>query len=219
MKHTIKIISLSVVAVMFLAACATDPITKPVLNEAPAQKELIQDQYATTDMKMDMSEIIEYPLWTDRNVWAGEIKVSNDVENIYVTYYLHDDWSMIESSLHVANSPSGIPADLNGSPLPQQFAYQTSMDRGKRIFTYQIPLRDLGLRFGDLLYLASLVEVVPSGDKNLDALDRDSESGIKMPVAFNWWHTGQYLVSSELLGQENAPRVSAQVSKDKPANQ
>lgn len=219
MMNTIKIISLSVVALMTLAACATDPITKPELKEASAQQELIKEQYPTADMKMDMSEIIEYPLWTDRNVLAGEIRVSNDVENIYVTYFLHDDWSMIESRLHVANSPSGIPTDPYGSPLPEQFEYQTSMDRGKRMFTYQIPLRDLELRFGDLLYLASLVEVEPSGDKNLDALDRDSESGIKMPVTFNWWHSGQYLVSTELLGQENAPRVSARLAKDKPANQ
>ena len=69
-----------------------------------------------------------YPTWTTnllagQNTDVGDVIVTNDGTNLYVTYALVDGWCMTESHLAVATTKAAIPHTKKGNPIPGQFAY------------------------------------------------------------------------------------------------
>ena len=212
MKNIIKLSLLMVVSLLALAACdTTNSITQPEMKANVNPVDKIYMMAPVSDQGEIKSGILngsnEFPLWDVRNVNAGEVYVSNDGANLYITYYMHDDWQIKESSLNASLSPQAIPVDPNGIPQPNQFGYQVSMNRGKSLYTQRIPLAELGIRFGEYVYIASHAEVIPNKDfgKNSEGqLEEQLGEGGANP---EWWWFGKYRVRLNFSGQENAPRV------------
>jgi len=71
---------------------------------------------------------------------VGDVIVTNDGDNIYVTYeILEAGWGMMESHLHVAAELSGIPQTKKGNPKIGKFNYKSSHDMAVK-YTYVVPI-------------------------------------------------------------------------------
>ncbi len=83
-------------------------------------------------------------LWAGQTINAGNLYVSNDDFNLYITYATSGGWELVETHLAVADELSGIPQTKKGNPIPGQFPYATDHDPAVTTYTYVIPLADLG---------------------------------------------------------------------------
>ena len=50
---------------------------------------------------------------------VGDVTVTNDCTNLYVTYRTTPGWCITETHLHVAGSEVDIPQTKKGNPIPQ----------------------------------------------------------------------------------------------------
>ncbi len=77
-------------------------------------------------------------LFAGQTIDAGTVTVSNDANNLYVTFTTSGDWWLDTTHLHVATTASDVPAARNGNPIPGQFDYQTDHDPRVQTFTYTV---------------------------------------------------------------------------------
>jgi len=68
---------------------------------------------------------------------AGDVKVWNDGDYLYVKYVATGNWEITETHLHVAESMEEIP-QKNGNPIPGQFDYKDEHDPAVAEFLYKI---------------------------------------------------------------------------------
>lgn len=73
---------------------------------------------------------------------VGNVTVTNDGENISVTYTTTDGWLLNETHLHIATSYDGIPQTKKENPIPGQFEYSEEHECITTI-TYVVPLDGL----------------------------------------------------------------------------
>jgi uncharacterized repeat protein (TIGR01451 family) len=90
--------------------------------------------------------------WAGQNFEAGTVSVSNDGENLYVTFATSGGWTMSLTHLYVGTTP---PA----SYAPGTFPYQTAHDPAVTSYTYTIALSDIPAEPGDTIYIAAHAEV------------------------------------------------------------
>ncbi|KAF5424271.1 MAG: hypothetical protein C5S44_01935 [Candidatus Methanocomedens sp.] len=96
---------------------------------------------------------------------VGNVTVTNDGENISVTFTTTDGWCMTETHLHIANeSEDGIPQTKKGNPRPGQFDYSEVHEPSVTEYTYVIPLDGLS---GDV-YIAAHAVVRDEGNPIVD---------------------------------------------------
>lgn len=137
---------------------------------------------------------------------VGTVTVSNDAENIYVTFTLDDpDYpNACFGTLHlwVGNNLDNVPSNPQGTPVPGHFCSADGgacMDvTGMTTYTFSIPFSDLNIvdvnqACGLTLYVVSHAEV------DLDCTDGDTGHetafGGPNPGAGNrWWFYGTYTV-------------------------
>ena len=98
-------------------------------------------------------------LLAGQTIGAGTVIVSNDEDNLYVTYTTSAPWRLAQTHLAVATSLADIPRTATGSPEPGQFAYRTTHGAGVTEFVYTIPLADLGAEPGDARIVAAHADV------------------------------------------------------------
>jgi len=77
-----------------------------------------------------------------QNIFTGNVIVSNDNENLYVTYKSADGWKIKETHLY-AGTFANIPVNNHNVPVPGQFPIKESFDPAVEMVTYEIPLKDL----------------------------------------------------------------------------
>jgi hypothetical protein len=86
------------------------------------------------------------PLVTDliagQNINAGNIIVTNDATNLYVTYNMTGGWELLETQLYVG-SFEDIPTTPNGNPKIGNFPYKNDSVYFATTYTYTIPLTSL----------------------------------------------------------------------------
>lgn len=97
-----------------------------------------------------------------QNIDAGDVIVTNDEENLYITYSTQypehaeeDGWLISETHFHIADSLDGIPQTKKNNPIPGQFDYQYEYSPPISEVTYTLSLADLGYSGGDELYIAT----------------------------------------------------------------
>jgi hypothetical protein len=203
MKQIIKITLLMTAALLALTACQDNShMTGPDNPARMDPAELVYDSYQLPSHKGPVQEIdSNKPQWQNRNVEAGYMFVSNDTSNLYISYYLFDGWQMSDIRLFVSQSFADLPRDRDGVPIPLDFKYQTAMENCENVFTYTIPLADLGLGRGDRFALASQTVVgdrAPGPVTVCNPRQADSE----------WWYVGQGMIRTGLNGPVTMERVS-----------
>ncbi len=87
------------------------------------------------------------PLLAGKTIDAGEVTVSDDGENLTVTYTTNDPWVLIETHLYVSKKEP-----LKSAPGRFPFKGEGS--------EYIISLEELGAEAGDILYIAAHAELM-----------------------------------------------------------
>ncbi len=206
MKNIIKISILMVLAMVVLTACETsDKISglgsPEQLQSIPQVPENTQVQFVPVQQLGKAG----FPVWKSRSVEAGYLYISNDYENLYVTYNMFDRWNLAQTSVSISRSIDGIPRDPQGIPVPDDFKYQSTLNRCENVFTQVIPLADLGLRPGDAFVIASQARV---GENK--ALGQNSgQLSVCVPgkADAQWWFVGQSKINEDLNRPDKEQRL------------
>lgn len=87
-------------------------------------------------------EAQDYILYGGQTIEVGVLSVTNDGDNLYVTYSTTGCWEIDETHLYVGDAAS-IPTNRANTPIPGQFPYKTEHTAGTTTFTYTVPLAGL----------------------------------------------------------------------------
>jgi hypothetical protein len=163
-----------------------------------------------------------WTLWAGQYKDVGSVTVSNDLDNLYITYTLdYQDPECLDDlgnptpeveaefgTLHlwVGDDLLNVPAVPNGpnagTPIPGQFPYSFDAT-GLQTYTFTVPFDELGITgandaCGTLLYVVAHAEVnYLDCDGNLTG-GGDTGFGGDNPVNVGdpgrWWYYGEYIV-------------------------
>lgn len=92
---------------------------------------------------MDCCEIatVSYDLYGGQTILVGSIDVTNDDNNVYITYNTTGGWTLAETHLYVGDL-AGLPTNGANTPIPGQFP-NAGTHSGATSYTYTIPLANL----------------------------------------------------------------------------
>lgn len=139
---------------------------------------------------------------------VGSVTVSNDLDNVYVTYAL-DYPGATFGTLHawVGNDILNVPANPNGTPVPGQFCSALGGScfdaTGLTTYTFVIPFSetswvDANAGCGQSLHVVTHAEV--NMDSNGDG-DPEHETAFGGPTPGSgprWWFYGSYVICCDL---------------------
>ncbi len=183
MKAIVKLSILLIISLLVLTACETSPnFTEP---------EIMQSIMNIKSVNLNQSS--EYPLWAGQNIDTGNLYVSNDAQNLYVSYVTENGWKLKATHMHVATSLAGIPKNKQGVPVPGKFAFSSSHNPYITEYTYQIPLSSLGLSFGQNIVVAAHAEVLkerPDGSYQQETAFGGNVAG----PGNRWWYYATYTI-------------------------
>jgi len=101
-------------------------------------------------------------LYAGQHIPVGTVTVTNDADEICVTYELDADvaaegWGFTELHLHIAGDADDIPVNRPGNPIPGHFDHKAyfDLDDEKTGYTFCIALADLEVEAGDPVYIAA----------------------------------------------------------------
>jgi len=135
-----------------MVVCAVSSCSDEQLVESSTNAEL-----KTTNDICGEAKIVD--LIAGQHINVGTVSVSNDDENLYVTYETSGNWYLTETHLFVGKE-SDIPLNGGGNPKIGHFPYSESHDDLKT-FTYTIELNDLDECFSVVSH--AVVERIENG--------------------------------------------------------
>jgi hypothetical protein len=196
MIHFIKISLLMVISLLVLVACSDSEqmLTGPNAINQPEGMVQTGLNYLPTGSE----NVVSRPILAPGNVEAGNLFISNDRQNLYVSYYLFEGWQLSETRIAVAPDAGQLPRDEEGNLLPDRFQFQIPQSRCETVFTHKIPLAEAGLNPGDLFVIASQALVAEVRANDLDRLPNICVPG---RVDAEWMFIGQ----SRVKVDPNAP--------------
>jgi hypothetical protein len=100
---------------------------------------------ATVDVTDSNSpcEALVADLLAGQHILSGNVTVTNDLTNLYVTFNTTGGWLMTGTQLYVG-SIGGLPVNNAGNPKIGNFPYKMSFSPYSTSYTYTIPLSSLG---------------------------------------------------------------------------
>jgi hypothetical protein len=136
-----------------------------------------------------------YPIWAGQSNLAGNLTITNDEDFIYVTYTLLEDWSLLETHLHIAADLGGIPKNPAGIPVPGQFDYSMQFDPPASTCTYTIPLENYGFQCGDQIVVAAHA-ALQHWDEQGGVYEQETGWGGDDPgPGPRWWYYALYTIT------------------------
>ena len=126
-----------------------------------------------------------------QNEVIGTVTVTNDDDEITVTYSLAGDWYMTESHLHIASDCGDIPQTGSGNPKVGRFEFSDHYDPATQEDTYVASLDAQGFEPGDLVCIAAHAAVFEDEDDDgvYDAGEREETAwgdGTRFTERGNW---------------------------------
>lgn len=106
---------------------------------------------------------------------VGTVTVSEDGDDISVTYSLDDDWFMTESHLHLATDCDDVPQTGSGNPKVGRFDHSRTYDPAVQEDTYVIDQSAVGFEDDDELCIAA--HAVVFEDEDGDGVFDEEERG------------------------------------------
>lgn len=139
-------IALGLLALLVLTSCSGS--TSPVSTTAQTP-----DNSPTRNYQWNFGDDTVVDLMAGQHIYVGAVTVSNDYENIYVTYQTVGDWYLRETHLDIAATYEDFPTTKKGNPKVGNFGYKASHNPPVQMFTYTVPLGDFGE--GDTIFFAA----------------------------------------------------------------
>lgn len=158
-----KLTSVLALFALILASCEKGGLNEKELNTVT---KINHNSYVVSDDKSVTSDIPEFivtrngivqeeqslarlfckeenfDLVAGQNTFTGYVTISNDAENIYVTYKSQDGWKISEIHLY-AGTFENIPVNSHNVPVPGQFPIKETFSPSVEMVTYEIPIKDL----------------------------------------------------------------------------
>lgn len=150
----------------------------------------------------------DYPIWAGQNINAGTMTVSNDNDNLYISYNMSGDWQLKATHLHIASSLAGIPKNKAGVPIPGQFMYSTTHNPFVTSYTYQFSLSSLGYGFGSNIVIAAHAEVTKYNPTNLTWQNETGWGGNVAGPGNRWWFYAPYTIVQPTRSGDPTPFVA-----------
>jgi hypothetical protein len=171
MKRTIQTISAAAIALFAFVAC--DRQAAPTPQQATNTNTTVSSAPCGTPQVQN--------LMAGQNIVAGSISISNDANNVYVTYSTIGGWEIQKTHLYVGDCAT-IPTNNGGNPVIGQFPNQTSHNPRVTSFTYTVSLANLAACY----CVAAHAEVVRV-DANGNVVQRETGWGQGNPFGGNSW--------------------------------
>lgn len=114
-------------------SCEKEELTNETVPSEPV---------TTQEVGSPCGTAMEQTLYAGQSIDAGTVSVSNDANNLYVTYSTSNGWEMTETHLYVGDC-ADIPTSGNGNPQIGLFPYTTDHSPSATSYTYTIPLSNL----------------------------------------------------------------------------
>lgn len=135
-----------------------------------------------------------WDLTAGQTIKVGTVTVTNDADNLYVTYALtYPDATFGTLHLWAGNNLANMPATGQGAPIPGQFPYQHDAT-GLTTYTFVVPLSSLGIV--DVTTACPLqLFVVTHAEVDLDGEEEGHETAFGGPNpggGLRWWFYGTY---------------------------
>lgn len=135
---------------------------------------------------------VTYSFWAGRHINVGNLLVSNDEQNLYITFKTTGNWWLQLTHLHIATTLGGVP-NRNGIPVPGHFQYKTSHNPRLQTFTYTIPKT---WAEGQNLVIAAHAEVVLLDANGKVIQSETAFGGDTQGPGKRWWFWAGYTVGS-----------------------
>ena len=133
-----------------LPATETRQIPPPLLSTMLASSPALQ--VCGTPVQLTMTD----GKWT-----PGNVTISNDAQNIYVTYTSPDDgWYISDTRLAVMRQASSIPRDGSGRPNPWAFPIAGEHEPVQKSITHTIAISSLGVTAGQTVAISAMAGAV-----------------------------------------------------------
>ncbi len=120
------------------------------------------------------------PLIAEQNITVGEVRIWNNDQNLYVKYQTNRPWYMTETHLYVGTTLPSRSISHGRFPYKHENLNRVLAD------TYTIPLTNLGVQFGGLVYIMAHAVVV-----NINTGDSETAWKEGMPVGQAMYNTYQ----------------------------
>jgi len=177
MKAHKKILLLGLLFIFAIGGCEQSIIEEPEIQESATLQET-SSYKKSTNQELDY---VSFHLYAGQNIDAGEIRVWNDSETLYVKYFT-DGWCITETHLHVATSLEGIPQTRKGNPIPGKFDKKGEHECEMEI-TYAIDLKEMEWKCDQKLYIAAHAVVQKKDNESVE--ETAWGKGIEFP-GNNW---------------------------------
>lgn len=133
-------------------------------------------------------EVVSYDYFAGQNILVGSLDVTNDDQNLYITFNFTGDWYTQQTHLYVGPA-SGLPTNNANTPVPGQFPYATTHNPITQSYTYTIPLSSLD----DCYVIAAHSEMVQlDGSGNVIATETGWSDGTEFPDTPRWGWYSEY---------------------------
>lgn len=132
-------------------------------------------------------EVETYEYFAGQNISIGNLEVTNDDVNLYVTYSFTGDWYMGQTHLYVGDA-AGLPTNPNNIPVPGQFPYSTAHDPAVQSYTYTIPLAGLS----DCYVIAAHAEAMQIENGVITQTETGWSFGTEFPNSPRWGWYSEY---------------------------
>lgn len=110
--------------------------------------------------------IVTAAAFAGQTINAGSITITNDANNIYVTYSMANGYTLTQTHLYVG-PVALIPTNHPGNPMPGQFPYSNVHDHATT-FTYIIPVSRIGNNTCGAIAAHATVEKLDAGGQVID---------------------------------------------------
>lgn len=136
-------------------------------------------------------EEVVYEYYGGQNILTGNLTVTNDDQNLYVTFNFSGGWVAGQTHLYVGDA-SGIPVNGANTPIPGQFPYSVSHNPAVDSYTYIIPLSDLN---DNCIAIAAHAELLLfDEDGNLIQEETGWSFGTEFPNTNRWGWFSEYCI-------------------------
>lgn len=129
---------------------------------------------------------------------VGTVTVSNDNENLYITYQLNQAGCTL-CTLHawVGTTLANVPSNPQGIPVPGQFPYKANESCASLTsYTFSIPLnklliQDISQSCNEVLFVFAHAEVICNGEKETAF---GGDVGVNIKDKGRWYYYGSYIL-------------------------
>jgi len=191
MKHRIYSLAILALGLLVLAGCSDDNMMSAprIEDQAVAQTYILDDT-------VEPGRGVSFPvtIGSDNDSQTGYLMVSNDAQNLYLSFYMIGSWRLKDSYIHIGRSQDEIPVDEAGRPIKDRFQFGFDLERGMTSHKHIIPLSEIRATPGQMIVISSYATVYKE-DGTQNNITREG-------LGSSWWFSTDYRIRRPGIGDD-----------------